>query len=770
MVLSELAPRGFPTKNDTVELELYDCRTIPRDRPMIHPTCDPPACFLHTPHDGDEDEATFNFQCSGCVELLAAPSTTISQIFAIVRLWIPHVQNNFDILVGEILKRGANVNDRDGQTDLTLLHYAVRAGVGDDENREKAARVAAFLVSRGADVGAICRWTHMSPLHLAAFFDSDQVMKVLLQASRAEDVNGTCLDFDGGTSLHIAASNCSLNATKCLIEHGANVLTRDLLQRLPIDCIPNESDHEDDDPMLILIPQMRQLLKDAESPSPVKYSKPNGTKSSTSKLRSVASTSAIHSRQEPADVIHDLQGQVILQSLGLNIGDKVTLGGAKCGVLRYCGTTEFADGMWAGVELEKPIGKNNGSVNGISYFTCQENFGIFAPVTKVKVLQSNHNGSAANKGATPRVRSGQTTPSNLSRRASMGAADSNARSTQARARSVSATGRRSGSASSSATRSNSRTRAGGAASASAASASTPEAPSSARRVEEIPRIGDRVTVAGQRRGTVRFVGETQFAKGLWLGIELDDADGKNDGSVNGVSYFSCGVNRGVFAPPNRVQRAARSVSRSVSRASSTESLNSIGLTDGGGGGGGKTGSGGGGGKGNNWGRRSLGAGGNGSSAATRLSRDRTRASCGSSLGGSQTSLSSLGSSKSFASTKSAASTTTGSTTGKKEAFNKVVKTTEKTKLAKLTEGVNVFYNDQIGTVRFIGNTHFEDGIWLGIELRTPQGKNDGCVGDHRYFTCKPSYGVFVRPSKITVRGINGAKLLIDNAVVKSKPT
>ena len=100
--------------------------------------------------------------------------------------------------------------------------------------------------------------------------------------------------------------------------------------------------------------------------------------------------------------------------------------------------------------------------------------------------------------------------------------------------------------------------------------------------------------------------------GLWLGIELDDADGKNDGSVNGVSYFSCGVNRGVFAPPNRVQRAARSVSRSVSRASSTESLNSIGLTDGGGGG--KTGSGGGGGKGNNWGRRSLGAGGNGSSA------------------------------------------------------------------------------------------------------------------------------------------------------------
>ena len=57
--------------------------------------------------------------------------------------------------------------------------------------------------------------------------------------------------------------------------------------------------------------------------------------------------------------------------------------------------------------------------------------------------------------------------------------------------------------------------------------------------------------------------------------------------------------------------------------------------------------------------------------ATRLSRERSRVSCGSSLGGSQTSLSSLGSARSMASTKSAASTTAGSVSGKKEAFNKV---------------------------------------------------------------------------------------------------
>ena len=57
----------------------------------------------------------------------------------------------------------------------------VRAGVGEAENRVKAAKTASFLLSRGAEVGALCRWTQMTPLHLAAFFDSDAVMQVLLE-------------------------------------------------------------------------------------------------------------------------------------------------------------------------------------------------------------------------------------------------------------------------------------------------------------------------------------------------------------------------------------------------------------------------------------------------------------------------------------------------------------------------------------------------------------------------------------------------------------
>ena len=47
------------------------------------------------------------------------------------------------------------------------------------------------------------------------------------------------------------------------------------------------------------------------------------------------------------------------------------------------------------------------------------------------------------------------------------------------------------------------------------------------------------------------------------------------------------------------------------------------------------------------------------------------------------------------------------------------------------------------------------------------GKNDGSVKGKRYFHCKSSHGLFVKPEKATHRGINCAKILPDSSLENS---
>ncbi|MCJ1400874.1 hypothetical protein MMC11_004084 [Xylographa trunciseda] len=53
-------------------------------------------------------------------------------------------------------------------------------------------------------------------------------------------------------------------------------------------------------------------------------------------------------------------------------------------------------------------------------------------------------------------------------------------------------------------------------------------------------------------------------------------------------------------------------------------------------------------------------------------------------------------------------------------------------------------------VRYLGDSHFAPGDWIGVELSDASGKNDGSVQGQRYFGCEPGHGMFVRPGVATI--------------------
>ncbi len=56
-------------------------------------------------------------------------------------------------------------------------------------------------------------------------------------------------------------------------------------------------------------------------------------------------------------------------------------------------------------------------------------------------------------------------------------------------------------------------------------------------------------------GIVKFIGETQFATGIWVGVQLPGPTGKHNGTVDGHSYFACKRGHGIFVKLDKVQKA-----------------------------------------------------------------------------------------------------------------------------------------------------------------------------------------------------------------------
>lgn len=78
--------------------------------------------------------------------------------------------------------------------------------------------------------------------------------------------------------------------------------------------------------------------------------------------------SAVPAAAVPKNPLTGVPGSPVVAPPSLDnyeIGDRVIVESmALSGYLRYVGPAEFKSGTWAGIELDTPTGKNDGSVNG----------------------------------------------------------------------------------------------------------------------------------------------------------------------------------------------------------------------------------------------------------------------------------------------------------------------------------------------------------------------------------------------------------------------
>lgn len=201
-----------------------------------------------------------------------------------------------------------------------MLHFVCKSGAPGMGNGEAAMKMAEFLIERaGANVTLRCRWNDMNALHFAAYYDVAPVVGYLVSVVPRQLIDQPSPYLDSKTALHIAATNLSLKSAKVLLGADANGMLKDKLGRTPLDCIPSDQQLEDNFTWNNKIYrgialEMRAILEATTLTIPEDEISHSATDLETFKT-----------------------AKLVLSVLGFEIGDRVIVGNAKVGILRYCG-------------------------------------------------------------------------------------------------------------------------------------------------------------------------------------------------------------------------------------------------------------------------------------------------------------------------------------------------------------------------------------------------------------------------------------------------
>ena len=90
-----------------------------------------------------------------------------------------------------------------------------------------------------------------------------------------------------------------------------------------------------------------------------------------------------------------------LSTKRVRIGSRVRVRGHEATV-RYHGKVEYAKGDYFGVEMDRAVGKNNGTVRGKKYFECPKKHGLLVKAWEVEAIDS------APKDASTRIQASQS--------------------------------------------------------------------------------------------------------------------------------------------------------------------------------------------------------------------------------------------------------------------------------------------------------------------------------------------------------------------------